>query len=93
LTKKFVKVEPALVEPTDLVEDVILDDVEILEPEVEPEPVMASAPTSYVCVYGDTYPGIAARFKPAGLTKHQYAKHLFATNKGKALAAGVEVIL
>jgi hypothetical protein len=89
LTKKSVKVEPALVEPTDLVEDVILDEVEM----VEPAPVVEVLPTVYVCVYGDTYPGIAARFKPAGLTKHQYAQKLFSANAGKSLTPGVEVVL
>ena len=89
MSKKSVKVEHTLEETTDLVEEVILDEVEA----VEPAPVVEQYPKVYVCVYGDTYPAIAARFKPAGLTKHQYAQELFAGNAGKSLSAGVEVVL
>lgn len=66
------------------------------EPEAAVEatsaPVVASEGT-YVCADGDSYAGIAARHVPAGLTKHEYAMHLYNINAGKALAAGVEVKL
>lgn len=90
MSKKNNKPEPVMTELTDLVEDVtILDEVE----EIPAAPVAPVKEAVYVCVYGDTYPGIAAKFQPAGMTKHQYANELFVINKGKTLSAGVEVIL
>jgi len=88
MSKKVNKPEPVaeVFEPE--VVEIILDEPEILEIEA---PAM---PKVHVCVHGDSYPGIAARYTlPLGMTRHQYAKHLLTINKGKTLSAGVEVIL
>lgn len=60
----------------------------ITEPVVVPEPVRI-----HVVKAGDTYPGIAGLYKPTGVSKHEYALHLFELNKGKTLTIGTEVSL
>jgi hypothetical protein len=47
----------------------------------------------YVAKNGDSYASIAAENAPKGIKRHVYALQLVEKNKGKALAAGVEVIL
>lgn len=61
--------------------------------DVAPEPVAAPVAKTYVAADGDTYASVAAKHKPLGTTKHEYAKRLFELNQGKALAAGTEVVL
>jgi len=66
----------------------------ITEPVVETvveAPVVT--PSVHIVADGETYASIAGMYKPAGITKHEYAKHLFAVNKGKALNIGTEVFL
>lgn len=56
-------------------------------------PTPASNPGVYVAEAGDTYASLGKKFAPAGVTGFEHAKHLFAVNGGKPLAAGTEVIL
>jgi hypothetical protein len=57
------------------------------------EAAVPLAKETYTADEGDTYPSIAGAFKPAGMTKHEYAKHLFAINGGRNITAGVEIKL
>jgi hypothetical protein len=66
------------VELAEVIEDVV----------ATPEPAR-----SHVVKDGDTYASIAGLYKPSTLTKHEYATHLFALNKGTALTPGTEVDL
>lgn len=68
-----------------VVEDVV-ETVENIVAEVK-------KPKTYTVVDGDSYPSVADKFKPAGMSKHEYAKALFAKNKGVALSVGTVVVL
>jgi len=67
------------------------------EPESRVEPVEATKPlrkvNTFVAMPGDSYASLAASLCPEGMTKHEYAKLLFALNGGKALIPGAEVKL
>jgi hypothetical protein len=41
----------------------------------------------------DTWAAVAARFAPKGMTKHEYAKQLYETNKGRQIREGMEIKL
>lgn len=70
-----------------------------VEPVVEivaealPKPVIPEPVRKHVVKDGDTYPSIAGLYKPSGVSKHEYATHLFDLNKGMALIIGTEVAL
>lgn len=82
MSKKNPVIVPAVVEVE------IPEPVEVVTPVVMPEPVRI-----HVVNDGDTYPSIAGLYKPSGVSKHDYAKHLFDLNKGKTLTPGLEVNL
>jgi hypothetical protein len=73
----------------EIIDEVVEDLPEIVE-EIVPEPVKVSAKT-HVVVAGDTFPSIAAKFKPVGKTKHEYAQELLAKNG--SLSVGKVVVL
>lgn len=60
----------------------------VITPAVIPEPVRI-----HVAEEGDTYARIAGLYKPRGVSKHEYAVHLFELNKGTTLSPGMEVSL
>ena len=60
---------------------------------VEPVVVAPVAAGTYLAVDGDSYPAIAGKFKPVGMTKHEYAVKLFELNGGKQVVAGMIVKL
>jgi LysM repeat protein len=62
----------------EIIEEVVEDLAETIE-EVIPEPVKVAAKT-YTVATGDTFPSIAAKFKPSGKSKHEYAKELLSKN-------------
>lgn len=66
-------------------------------PESHVEPVEAVKPlrkvNTFFAMPGDSYASLAAQLCPEGMTKHEYAKLLFALNNGKALIPGTEVKL
>ena len=63
------------------------------EPKDEPIVVQPKVADSYVAVDGDTYPSIAGKFKPNGMTKHEYAMKLVEINRGVSVRAGMIVKL
>lgn len=81
------------VTPVELPKEVIDLPVEVVEAPVEVAPVLPKPVRKHVVKDGDTYPSIAGLYKPSGVTKHEYSKHLFDLNKGKALTVGTEVAL
>lgn len=48
---------------------------------------------TYMAVDGDSYASIADKFKPAKMSKHEYAVELFEKNAGKTLDAGIIITL
>ncbi len=82
MSKKNPVIIPAVVELE------IPEPVEVVTPVVMPEPVRI-----HVVKDGDSYASIAGLYKPSGVSKHDYAKHLFDLNKGKTLTPGLEVNL
>jgi hypothetical protein len=82
MSKKNPVIIPAVVEVE------IPEPVEVVTAVVMPEPVRI-----HVVKDGDTYPSIAGLYKTSGVSKHEYAKHLFDLNKGKTLKTGMEVSL
>lgn len=50
-------------------------------------------PTTYTAIEGDTYASVAARFKPADKSKHEFSLYLFSKNGGTPLTAGTTIKL
>ena len=74
---------------------------EAIEPELvveEPEAVLETPKPPvdgnvWVADEAVSYAVLAARFLPEGMKKHDYAKQLYAINKGKTILPGTEVKL
>lgn len=68
------------------------DDQIIVADEAEAVKVLAALNLDPVGFYtvqdGDTYPGIAKRNKPEGMTVNEYARHLVELNKNRPLLPG-----
>lgn len=85
MSQKHSKPKPVEIEPQE-------DPQEALEAPVE-APVAVERPKTYTVQDGDTYASLGDKFKPAGKSKHEHAKHLFALNNGKALIHGTVIKL
>lgn len=58
-----------------------------------PEQADAAPESVYTVEDGDTYAGIAKRFKPEGSTVNEYANHLAGVNKNRPLLPGAIIRL
>lgn len=89
MSQKNYKPKPA---PIALEPEVVEEVIETPESPVEAPAVIEQAKT-YTAQDGDTYASLADKFKPAGKSKHEHAKHLFALNGGKSIVPGTVIKL
>jgi hypothetical protein len=73
-------------------------EVEVIEStpevaEVEKPAAKTVAPKTYIAQDGDSYNSIAEKFLPKGITRNDYAKHLYNLNNWKSVRPGTEVKL
>lgn len=92
MSQKHYKPKPAPIAVETEVEEVLEAPQEALEAPVEAPADIEQAKT-YTAQDGDTYASLGDKFKPAGKTKHEHAKHLFALNGGKSIVPGTVIKL